>query len=242
MSGLVEDLGPISHRRWQRPALVALTTTLIVTALAYGLPEDYAATGVGLGFLLATYVVALHGQPAGSAHYALSLGGILDDEPLKARRLTREALGALAWAAGLAALVFPLFWLGFTTWWKPRQPFIFPAQALTFNDALGQLLVIALPEEAFFRGYLQTAFDDAWPGRVSVLGARLGPGILVASAIFAVGHVLTEVHIGRLAVFLPALLFGWLRVRTRGIGASLVFHAACNVFASLLTQGYGLSH
>jgi hypothetical protein len=73
-----------------------------------------------------------------------------------------------------------------------------------------------------------------------VLGVRVGPGLLVASAIFAVGHVLTEVHPNRLAVFFPALIFGWLRAKTGGIGASLLFHAACNVFASFLLRSYGL--
>jgi membrane protease YdiL (CAAX protease family) len=43
----------------------------------------------------------------------------------------------------------------------------------------------------------------------------------------------------RLAVFFPALLFGWLRARTGGIGASVLFHASCNLYALLLGRGYG---
>jgi membrane protease YdiL (CAAX protease family) len=42
-------------------------------------------------------------------------------------------------------------------------------------------------------------------------------------------------------VFFPALVFGWLRSRTRGVGAGLVFHALCNLFASYLSQSYGFS-
>ncbi|HEV8550364.1 MAG TPA: CPBP family glutamic-type intramembrane protease, partial [Polyangiaceae bacterium] len=38
----------------------------------------------------------------------------------------------------------------------------------------------------------------------------------------------------------PALLFGWLRARTRGIGASVALHALCNLFASYLARSYGL--
>ena len=105
---------------------------------------------------------------------------------------------------------------------------------------LGQLLVIALPEEAFYRGYLQTSFDDAFRGRVRVLGAELGPGILIASALFALGHIATEVHPNRLAVFFPALVFGWLRVRTRGIGAGMVFHALSNLLTAYLAHSYML--
>jgi membrane protease YdiL (CAAX protease family) len=72
-----------------------------------------------------------------------------------------------------------------------------------------------------------------------VLGAALGPGILVASALFAVGHLLTEVKPDRLAVFFPALVFGWLRARTGSIGAGVLFHAACNLFAAWLARSYG---
>ena len=95
-------------------------------------------------------------------------------------------------------------------------------------------------EEAFYRGYLQSRLDDAWPPRWRLLGATVGPGLLVASAIFALGHVAT-VHLAtRLAVFFPALLFGWLRARTGGIGASVCFHMICNVYSQALGRGYGI--
>jgi membrane protease YdiL (CAAX protease family) len=242
VSGLADNYAPSAGRPWRKPLLVALLTTLFVTALSYALPEAYAATGVGLGFLIATYWVALHRQENGSREYGLSLAGLLDPEPLHASRILRDGGRALAWAAAVAAVVFPCFWLGFLVWWRPRQPFIVPPEPFVLDEVLGQLLVIALPEEAFFRGYLQTALDAAWRPRFEVLGARVGPGLLVASAIFALGHVLTDFHPNRLAVFFPALLFGWLRARTGGIGASILFHAACNVFASFLARSYGLGH
>ena len=105
--------------------------------------------------------------------------------------------------------------------------------------ALGQLLVVALPEEAFYRGYLQTALDRGWPrARWRILGADLGAGWLCTSAIFAVGHYLALPHPNRLAVFFPALLFGWLRQRTGGIGTAVVFHAMCNLLVDSLAAGY----
>jgi membrane protease YdiL (CAAX protease family) len=64
--------------------------------------------------------------------------------------------------------------------------------------------------------------------------------LLLTSAIFAVGHLFTDLNPTRLAVFFPALVFGFLRARTRGIGASVVFHASCNLFAAYLVQSYGL--
>jgi len=41
-------------------------------------------------------------------------------------------------------------------------------------------------------------------------------------------------------VFFPALLFGWLRSRTRGVGASIAFHALCNLLSEALGRGYGM--
>ncbi|MBK7585073.1 MAG: CPBP family intramembrane metalloprotease [Myxococcales bacterium] len=89
---------------------------------------------------------------------------------------------------------------------------------------------------------LQTALDDVWKPRFRVLGADIGLGLLVSSALFALGHFATEVHPNRLAVFFPALVFGWLRARTKGVGAGIVFHALCNLFAAYLARSYGLGH
>jgi membrane protease YdiL (CAAX protease family) len=105
---------------------------------------------------------------------------------------------------------------------------------------MGQLLVIALPEEAFFRGYLQSSLDGRWGGRWRIFGAQLGPGWLLVAFVFAVGHVLTVPHPARMAVFFPALLFGWLRARTGSIGPGVLFHAMCNLFSAALLRGYGL--
>ncbi|MBK7585041.1 MAG: CPBP family intramembrane metalloprotease [Myxococcales bacterium] len=207
------------------------------------MPDAYAATAVGLGFLVATYAVALRRDHALTPdHYGLSLGGLLDPEPLSARRMLLAGLRATAWALGLALLIFPAFWFGYLWWWKPRHAFVPGALPSFGDDVLGQLLVIALPEEAFYRGYLQTALDDVWKPRFRVLGADIGLGLLVSSALFALGHFATEVHPNRLAVFFPALVFGWLRARTKGVGAGIVFHALCNLFAAFLARSYGLGH
>ena len=230
-----------SRRPWLVPLGVALATSAAVTALSYGMPDKYAATAVGLGFLAATYGVALRrDHPLPPEHYGLGLGGLLDPAPLSLVRVARESSRALAWAAALALAIFPLFWLGYQWWWKPRHAFVPGALPSFGDDVLGQLLVIALPEEAFFRGYLQTALDDAWKPRVKILGANLGWGILVSSALFALGHFATEAHPNRLAVFFPALVFGWLRARTGGVGAGIVFHALCNLFAAYLARSYGM--
>ncbi|WP_437810882.1 myxosortase MrtC [Sorangium sp. So ce1078] len=219
-----------------RTLLAAAITTAAVTAVSYAAPKSYAGTLVGLTFLAATFWLVLRYDEATIRDHGLSLGGILEPVPLSAERLARAALHAVAWAALVAALVFPPFWLGYRMYWGVTSPFVLrPPSA---DEVAAQLLVVALPEEAFFRGYLQSALDRVFPPRVRVLGAALGPAWLISSAIFALGHLLTILHPARLAVFFPALLFGWLRARTGGIGAPLLFHAACNLFSLTLANGY----
>lgn len=225
----------------RRPLLAALVTTVVVTAVSALSPDKYAATLVGVSFLAATWWLVLRHDEVTVRAYGLSLGGVLEPVPLDPRRMARDALRAVGWALLLMAVIFPFFWLGYRAMWRPHMHFSFRLPASFFDEIAGQLVVIALPEEAFFRGYLQSALDRAWAPRWRILGADLGPGWLVAAAIFAVGHYLTIHHPARLAVFFPALVFGWLRKRTGGVGSSLLFHAACNVFSATLGRGYGLT-
>jgi membrane protease YdiL (CAAX protease family) len=219
---------------------VATAVTCLATVLSYLLPESWAATGVGFTFLAATYWLVMRSDDIARIRgFGLSLGGLLEPAPLSARRMLRDGFVAILHALAAAAIIYPCFWFGFRLWW---QVDVFKPAPLgpVVSDALGQLLVIALPEEAFYRGYLQTSLERDLNRSISVLGARIGWGLVIASAVFAVGHLLTELNPARLAVFFPSLVFGFLRARTGGIGASVLFHALCNLFAAYLLRSYGL--
>jgi membrane protease YdiL (CAAX protease family) len=221
---------------------VAAAVTTASAAVSYALPDQFQALGVAGVFLGGAYVMVVrHDDSQLIRHFGLSLGGIVEPEPIDYGQLWRQSLRALGWALLLGAIAFPPFWLGYVWWYGVSGPFMPAAPPALLDDVLGQLLVIALPEEAFYRGYLQTACDDALGAKVRVLGARVGVGLLLTSAIFALGHLATQPHPARLAVFFPALVFGWLRARTGGIGAPLTFHALCNLFADYLGQSYGLA-
>jgi len=221
--------------------LITLSVSAVVTLLSYTLPRDYAATGVGLAFLVATYQLSVRGKTDQQVRQSgLSLGGVLETQPLQAGALLRKLLGASAWGLAAAVIFFPPFVLGWVWWWKPTHAFSAAALPSLQQDVLGELVVIALPEEAFFRGYLQSELDRVWKPKRKVLGAYLGPGVVGASALFALGHVFTDLRPDRLAVFFPALVFGWLRSRTGGIGAGVVFHAMCNLFAAYIAHSYAL--
>lgn len=230
-----------AESRAPHPLLVALATTVLVTVLSYALPLAHSAAGVGLAFLAVTYALVLRHDEATIRRFGLSLGGLLEPRRLELRRIVRETAVAIAYCLAICAIVLPPFVVGFRIYWQTRPQFSFVLPDSVFDEVLGQLLVIALPEEAFYRGYLQTALDDRFGARWKILGAHLGPGWLIGAAIFAIGHLTTELRPERLAVFFPALLFGWLRARTGGIGAPVLLHAIFNLFAATLARGYGLS-
>ncbi|NMO16280.1 CPBP family intramembrane metalloprotease [Pyxidicoccus fallax] len=100
-----------------------------------------------------------------------------------------------------------------------------------------QLFVVALPEEFFYRGYMQARLRDAWPQGRRVLGGRLGRAFWLTAVLFALGH-LAIFQTWRLSVFFPALLFGWMRERTGTILGAALFHAACNLYVRFLEVSF----
>jgi membrane protease YdiL (CAAX protease family) len=154
---------------------------------------------------------------------------------------------------GAVALVLPLFWLGFVAYHRALCAFLpalspascvrilhphlrFPADVATL--AAAQLIVVALPEELFFRGYLQTRLEEAWPPSWRLLGAPVGAAWILTAAIFGLGHFLVTFEPQMLTRFFPGLVFGWMYARTRSILAGTIFHAACNLFMDVLAHSY----
>jgi membrane protease YdiL (CAAX protease family) len=166
-----------------------------------------------------------------------------------------------AWGSGaaaalaVAAVVFPVFLAGFWAFsevlpslpgWAARAltPYGAPAHPkFRLPDRLAvvvlvQVLVVALPEELFYRGWMQTRWARTAPGRgINVLGARLGAGFLWTQALFAAGH-LVVLQPWRLGTFFPGLLFGWLRERTGSVAAPVVLHALSNLFLATLERSF----
>src|SRR5258705_2851676 len=95
------------------PIWVTVLVTVVVTALSYKVPEDYAATAVGAAFIFAVWWLVLRRDTATIRHYGLALGGVLEPAPLDPRRAARDAGHALAWSLGLVALIVVPFVVGF---------------------------------------------------------------------------------------------------------------------------------
>jgi uncharacterized protein len=202
---------------------------------------------------LGTAVRMSERQPDGVARYGLRLGGLLDhsdnarpglwgaarDLATAIGRATPPGLREAGVAVMVAALVFPPFVAGFYFWHRPILDFRLELPDALPSYLLTQLLVVALPEEALFRGYFQGRCRECFTSRTRLLGARLCvPAWLLQSLLFALLHVATDLHVSRLAVFFPGLLFGWLREFRGGIGAAIVLHALCNLLADVLARSW----
>jgi len=153
-------------------------------------------------------------------------------------------------ALGLFLLVAPAFVVGYRAWlgwllsrapsgappglaFHPRLP-----AGYGWSNVVDELFVTALPEEFFYRGWLQSRLKRVWPDGARIAGVVVGPAFLLTAALFAVGH-LAIFQVSRLAVFFPALLFGWLRERTGTVVGSTLFHAACNILAKVAAASLG---
>lgn len=104
--------------------------------------------------------------------------------------------------------------------------------------ALTQILVVAIPEEVFFRGYLLSRFEARWPSGRRWLGVRVGWPLVLSSILFGVGHFLVDFQPLRLAVVVPGFVFGYMRLRSGSVAAGALFHALCNLLAELLHESY----
>ena len=219
--------------------------------------RDAAHLGIAALFL-AVPLWRARRDAGGARRYGIDLAGLLeappedDDEPPRSPgplglfdlgRALRDAAPAglreLGVSLLVALVVFPPFVVGFWLWHAPTRAFAWSPPPDLASFALTQLVLVGLPEEALFRGYVQTRLHDAFPPTRRWLGAPLHLGVLaLQAALFAVVHLATEPYAVKLAVFFPGLLFGWLRAWRGGIGAAILFHAMSNVLAEILVRGW----
>lgn len=219
---------------------VVLLATVVICGAGGHLPGWWGSLGanaIALWFVLSAFSLASR-DPRGLPHFGLHFAGLADNTPLSQTPFGSVILAALrqiAFAFVVAIVLFPPFALGFYLWNAPTQPFHWTWPEDLWNESLNQLVGIALPEEAFFRAYLQTRLQDVSTYKRRWLGAWIYPKAWIGQAIvFALVHVLVTPHPSRLAVFFPALVFGWMRQKSGGIGAGIVFHALCNLYAQVL--------
>ena len=160
------------------------------------------------------------------------------DARLDARGLGRD----LGLALLLALLTFPPFavghyliqgfLLGAEPLWRLRIPPDLGAILLT------NVFLVGLPEELFYRGFVETRLERLWPTQIRILLIPLSRTVVVASAFFALGHFVGEWNPARLLPFFPAFVFSALARNGNSIAGAVLYHGLSNAFSATLLAGY----
>ena len=176
----------------------------------------------------------------------------LDDYGFHAAPVAR----GLAYAGAAIGIIFPIFCVGYFAFYEtacgshllehlvPRGMCSHysgwagvhtPTLTLSFaKDFAVQLLVVALPEELFFRGTLLKLLEEKFPPKRRILGGGVGLALVISAAMFALIHLPKQGDPRALATFFPGLLFGWMRSATGSILASTITHGCSNMLVRLL--------
>lgn len=97
---------------------------------------------------------------------------------------------------------------------------------ITVYAILFQLIGIALPEELFFRGFLQDSMGKSIKA------------VIFVSLLFSIAHLPKAIFSHEwisLLSFFPSLVMGWLYMKTNNILPGTIFHFLANVVQSTVT-------
>jgi membrane protease YdiL (CAAX protease family) len=156
-------------------------------------------------------------------------------------RQMKDSLVMLGWTC---AVLFPLTFCGL---WVLKSFGLKPPLAPGLSQGRDwvywlfyQFMYVALSEEVFFRGYLQSnilRLTTPAMGRLPRL--HQWASIVISAACFTAAHIIIQGQIISVLIFLPGLVLGWLFIRTRSLLAPILFHGLANacylVMAIILT-------
>lgn len=239
---------PPEPRQALREGLLAFGAATVLAAALYWIGQAVPIVQRNLGGLVALVFlgIAIH---------------LLDrrHEPLARYGISWKPLGrGLAWGLGASVVVLGLFMAGYylyfesvcgggQTWLGPlgRQCERWAGSGARLHlppgfgeQVLAQILVVAIPEEIFYRGYLLGRLERALPARRTLWGVPVGAALLLHAACFGLGHFLMDWNPLRLGVAVPALAFAFLRHKGGSIVAPVVFHAAANLLMLVVDPSF----
>jgi membrane protease YdiL (CAAX protease family) len=109
----------------------------------------------------------------------------------------------------------------------PLQP-AQPKEQGWINWLFYQFMYVAVAEEVFFRGYVQTNFLRLINPNKSSQHLRKWLVILLSAACFAFVHIIIQGKVIFALTFLPGLVLAWLFSRTKTLLAPILFHGLAN--------------
>lgn len=229
----MEQIKPSVHRegkhRSDKASLIILAACYAGTVAGIALAEQIAPNfdvkylKEGFYLLSAFCMILAPAEAAFRAGFDVDLFG-----------LSRRGLGkSLKWALIICALIFPPYILGYCWYATELKGMRFDAVSILPNTPLlllQHIFLVGLPEEFFYRGFIQRELDRIYPKTwFRFVGVEIGPAFFFASALFALGHLALLPASFRLAVFFPSLMFGWLYKKTGNIGGGMLIHGLSNV-------------
>ncbi len=139
---------------------------------------------------------------------------------------------ALLIVARTCIVVFPAafagLWLLRSYGLEPPMRIVLPQNQQWLPWVLYQFLYVAVAEEVFFRGYLQSnilRLTNTMKWRCEL---RNWVSIVLSAACFAGAHIIVQGQAASALTFLPGLILGWLFIRTRSLLAPILFHGLAN--------------
>jgi len=142
-----------------------------------------------------------------------------------------RSLAVLGWTClALFPLVLAGLWvLNSYDLGVPLQPSL-PQEKGLIGWVFYQFMYVAMAEEVFFRGYVQSNIMRlAGPATGDLSGRREWVIIVLSAACFAIGHLVVQGQAVSLLTFLPGLVLGWLFIRTKSLLAPILFHGLANI-------------
>ncbi|HEX5035872.1 MAG TPA: CPBP family intramembrane glutamic endopeptidase [bacterium] len=145
-----------------------------------------------------------------------------------------QVLHSLKYFALTALAIFPVFLLLAHVYQTQIFHLRFNPKGFhwSWETAAVQVILVALPEEFFFRGYLQTMLATKFSRRFRLFGLKLfemPTAVPIACVVFAFSHSVITLRWWQFAIVFPSLAFGWLREKTGGLIAPVLFHALSNL-------------
>ncbi len=146
-------------------------------------------------------------------------------------RQIKSSLVVLAWTC---CVVFPAMFCSFALLKScglnlPLRP-VLPQNQELVSWLFYQFMYVAVAEEVFFRGFLQSnilrLMNTLLPDRHTM---QCWVSIVISAACFAAAHIILQGRILSILTFLPGLILGWLCIRTKSLLAPILFHGIANM-------------
>jgi len=218
--GLPESIAAAPNRAARRLLLetVLVTTAVILTiALLARTTLAGALWFLSPACLVAAAIILAIVREEPFAEIGLSVGRIKQAFPILALTCL------IAFSATFAGL-----WLLKLNGYETPLRVARPANGRVIAWLFYQFLYVAVAEEVFFRGYLQTNLIRLIAIMKCSRRLQNWMSIVLCAACFAVAHIVVQGKIAAVLTFLPGLILGWLFVRTKSLLAPILFHGLAN--------------